>query len=142
APARPSRPGLAGPRPDQRPCRPVQCRRRRGARRTPGDAMNGLPADARRDLPLALVAAATTWVTTLSWRGFSSLWGQYLGPLLFVAPLVAVGGVLFRSAPLPRRLALLLHVLVVALVVWLMMGGSLIHPIHGAHHVGDALADA
>lgn len=104
--------------------------------------MNGLPSDARRDLPLALVAAATTWVTMLSWRGFSSLWGQYLGPLLFVALLVAVGGVLFRSAPLPRKVSLLLHVLVVALVVWLMMGGSLIHPIQGAHHVGDALADA
>ena len=104
--------------------------------------MSGLPADARRDLPLAMVAAATTWVTMLSWRGFSSLWGQYLGPLLFVALIVAVGGVLLRSAPLPRRLALLLHILVVALVVWLMMGGSLIHPIHGAHHVGDSLANA
>ena len=51
--------------------------------------MSGLPADARRDLPLALVAAATTWVTMLSWRGFSSLWGQYLGPLLLVAVIVA-----------------------------------------------------
>ena len=104
--------------------------------------MSGLPADARRDLPLAVVAAATTWVTMLSWRGFSSLWGQYLGPLLLVALIVAFGGVLFRSAPLPRRLALLLHILVVALVVWLMMGGSLIHPIHGAHHVANSLADA
>ena len=48
----------------------------------------------------------------------------------------------FRSAPLPRRVALLLHLLVVALVVWLMIGGSLLHPIHGAHHVADSLADA
>jgi transglutaminase-like putative cysteine protease len=104
--------------------------------------MSGLPADARRDLPLALVAAVTTWITMLSWRGFSTLWGQYLGPLLLVALIVAVGGVLFRSAPLPRRAALLLHILVIALVVWLMMGGSLLHPIHGAHHVADSLADA
>ena len=53
--------------------------------------MSVLPADARRDLPLAMVAAATTWVTMLSWRGFSSLWGQYLGPLLLVALIVAWG---------------------------------------------------
>ncbi len=104
--------------------------------------MSGLPADARRDLPLALVAAATTWVTMLSWRGFSTLWGQYLGPLLLVALVVAVGGTLLRSAPLPRRVALLLHLLVVALLVWLMMGGSLLHPVHGAQHVANSLADA
>jgi transglutaminase-like putative cysteine protease len=104
--------------------------------------MSGFPADARRDLPLAVVAAATTWVTMLSWRGFSSLWGQYLGPLLLVGVVVAFGGVLLRSAPLPRRLALLLHILVVALIVWLMMGGSLLHPVHGAHNVANSLADA
>ena len=96
--------------------------------------MNGLPADARRDLPLALVAAATTWVTMLSWRGFSTQWGAYMGPLLLLAAVVACGGVLFRAAPMPRRLSLVLHVLVVALLVWLMMGGSLLHPVGGAHH--------
>ncbi len=104
--------------------------------------MNGLPADARRDLPLAVVAAATTWVTMLSWRGFAMQWGEYLGPLLLVAVVVAFGGVLFRAAPMPRRMSLLLHILVVALVVWLMMGGSLIHPVGGAHHVANALNDA
>ena len=104
--------------------------------------MSGLPADARRGLPLAVVAAATTWVTMLSWRGFSSLWGQYLGPLLLVAAVVALGGVLLRSAPVPRRVALLLHILVVGLLVWLMIGGSLLHPIHGAHQVANSVADA
>jgi transglutaminase-like putative cysteine protease len=104
--------------------------------------MNGLSADARRDLPLAVVAAATTWVTMLSWRGFSSQWGEYLGPLLLLAAVVAVGGVLFRAAPLPRRVSLLLHILVIALLTWLMMGGSLLHPVGGAHHVANGLNDA
>ena len=68
-----------------------------------GTPMSGLPADARRDLPLALVAAATTWITMLSWRGYSACGVSTFGPLLLVAVIVAVGGVLFRSAPLPRR---------------------------------------
>ncbi len=55
---------------------------------------------------------------------------------------MAVGGVLFRAAPMPRRLSLLLHILVVALLAWLMMGGSLLHPVGGAHHVANALNDA
>jgi hypothetical protein len=104
--------------------------------------MAALPTDARRDLPLALVAAATTWVTMLSWRGFAVQWGSYLGPLLLVGLVVVASGVGFRAAPLPRRLGLLLHLLVVAALVYLMMGGSLIHPVHGAHHVADNLADA
>ena len=104
--------------------------------------MNGLPADARRDLPLALVAAATTWVTMLSWRGFSTQWGEYMGPLLLLAAVVAVGGVLFRAAPMPRRVSLLLHILVVGVLTWLMIGGSLLHPVGGAHHVANALNDA
>src|SRR6478735_10934217 len=104
--------------------------------------MRGLSADARRDLPLAAVSAATTWVTMLSWRGFSTQWGEYLGPLLLVAAVVAFGGVLLRAAPMPRRLALALHVLVVAVLVWLMMGGSLLHPVGGAHHVANGLNDA
>ena len=60
--------------------------------------------------------------------------GRVLGPLLLVAAVVAVGG-----AAAPRRAdarggwALLLHVLVVAVVVWLMIGGSLLHPVAGAH---------
>ena len=104
--------------------------------------MNRLPADARRDLPLAVVAAATTWITMLSWRGFAQQWGQYLGPLLLVAVVVAFGGVLFRAAPMPRRVSLLLHILVVALLVWLLIGGSLLHPVAGFHHVSDVLNDA
>jgi len=104
--------------------------------------MNGLSADARRDLPLAAVAAATTWLTMLSWRGFSTLWGEFLGPLLLVAMVVPVAGVLLRAAPLPRRVGLLLHVLVVAALVWLLLGGSVFHPIASAHHIADTMNGA
>ena len=72
--------------------------------------MRGLSADARRDLPLAAVAAATTWLTMLSWRGFSDLWGRFLGPLILVAIAVPVAGVILRAAPIPRRLGVLIHV--------------------------------
>jgi transglutaminase-like putative cysteine protease len=104
--------------------------------------MTGLSADARRDLPLAAVAAATTWLTMLSWRGFSDLWGQFLGPLIVVAIAVPVVGVVLRAAPLPRRTGALLHVLVIAVLVWLMLGGSPIHPISSGHHLADRVADA
>jgi hypothetical protein len=99
--------------------------------------MSGLSADARRDLPLAAVAAATTWLTMLSWRGFSMLWGQFLGPLLLVAIVVPVAGVLLRAAPIPRRIGVLLHVLVVVALVWLLLGGSVFHPIASAHAIAD-----
>jgi len=104
--------------------------------------MRGLSSDARRDLPLAAVTAATTWLTMLSWRGFSDLWGQFLGPLILVAVVVAVAGVLLRAAPIPRRLGALLHVLVVALLVWLMLGGSPIHPFSSSHDLGVRVGHA
>ena len=104
--------------------------------------MRGLSADARRDLPLAAVTAATTWLTMLSWRGFSDLWGQFLGPLILVAVVVPVSGVLLRAAPIPRRLGAVLHVLVIAVLVWLMLGGSPIHPFSSTHDVGVRVGHA
>ena len=103
--------------------------------------MSGLPADARRDLPLALTAAATTWFTMLSWQGFSELWGRYLGPLMLVAVVVPVAGVLLRAAPLARRGGLLLHLLVVAVLVWLMLGGSVVHPLSSTHDLAARVGD-
>jgi transglutaminase-like putative cysteine protease len=104
--------------------------------------MRGLSADARRDLPLALVAAATTWLTMLSWRGFSELWGHYLGPLLAVMVVVPVTGTLLRAAPLPRRAAALLQLLLVAALVWLMLGGSPVHPLSSTHALVLRVEDA
>ena len=104
--------------------------------------MSGLSADARRDLPLAAVAAATTWFTMLSWRGFSDLWGEFLGPLILVAAVVPVTGVVLRAAPIPRRVGLLLHVLVIAVLVWLMLGGSPVHPLSSSHDLANRIGNA
>jgi transglutaminase-like putative cysteine protease len=104
--------------------------------------MRGLTADARRDLPLAVVAAATTWLTMLSWRGFSYLWGDFLGPLIVVAVVVPISGVILRAAPIPRRVGVLLHVVLVAVLVWLLLGGSPIHPISSTSAISDRMADA
>jgi transglutaminase-like putative cysteine protease len=99
--------------------------------------MRGLSPEVRRDLPLAAVAATTTWLTMLSWRGFSVLWGSFLGPLMVVAVVVAVAGVVLRAAPVPRRVGMLLHGVVTAIVVWLLLGGSPFHPIASAHQIAD-----
>jgi transglutaminase-like putative cysteine protease len=104
--------------------------------------MRGLSADARRDLPLAAVAAATTWLTMLSWRGFSDLWGRFLGPLILVAIVVPVAGVVLRAAPVPRRIGVLLHLLVVVVLVWLLLGGSPIHPFSSTQAIADRIGDA
>jgi transglutaminase-like putative cysteine protease len=104
--------------------------------------MKGLSADARRDLPLAAVAAATTWLTMLSWRGFSALWGEFLGPLIVVAVVVPVAGVILRAAPIPRRVGVLLHVLVVVVLVWLLLGGSVIHPFSSTDAISERVGDA
>ena len=103
-------------------------RSRRAATRsdavTAGGTMRGLSADARRDLPLAAVAAATTWLTMLSWRGFSDLWGGSSARCILVAIVVAVGR---RPAPrgadpAPRRRAGSTSLVDRGLVVWLMLG--------------------
>ncbi len=104
--------------------------------------MNGIPGDVRRDLPLAAVAAATTWLTMLSWRGFTSDWGAYMAPLLLVAIVVALAGVALRAAPLSRRSGAALHVLVVALLVWLLLGGSVFHPITSSDAISLRIQDA
>jgi transglutaminase-like putative cysteine protease len=103
--------------------------------------MRGLSADARRDLPLAVVAAATTWFTMLSWRGFSDLWGRFLGPLVLVAAVVPLAGAILRAAPISRRLGLVLHVLVVAVLVWLMLGGSPLHPVSSTQDLAVRIGD-
>ena len=104
--------------------------------------MNGIPGDVRRDLPLAAVAAATTWLTMLSWRGFTTEWGGYMSPLLLVAVAVVVVGVTLRAAPVSRRTGALLHVLFIAALVWLMLGGSLLHPVAATQAISLDIQDA
>ena len=50
----------------------------------------------RDSLVLAGVAALTTWVALLSWKGFALNWGGFMGPLVVVAVVVAGSGALLR----------------------------------------------
>jgi transglutaminase-like putative cysteine protease len=104
--------------------------------------MSGRVTGLRQGLPMALVAAATTWVGMLSWKGFTANWGAFLGPLLLVALVVSVGGAALRAAPVPRRAGVALHVVVIALLLWLMLGGSLLSPLASSRDIASSIADA
>ncbi len=65
----------------------------------------------------SLVAALTTWVTLLAWSPFAERPAGFLVPLLGGCLLVALSGVLLRSARLPTAVVLLGQALVV--LIWL-----------------------
>jgi TgpA N-terminal domain len=96
---------------------------------------------AARELPLSVVAAVTTWLTLWSWRGFSTDWRAFLGPLLAVAVMVSIGGVALRCLPVSRRAGVTVRVLGVLGVVWVSLGGSVIHPLAASHEIVLALRD-
>ncbi|MCW2845177.1 MAG: transglutaminase domain protein [Nocardioides sp.] len=73
---------------------------------------------------LAAVAAATTWITMFSWRGFSTLYGRFLGPLFVLAVVVALVGTLARWWRLPAAAVIGLQVLVSGLMASTMLSGS------------------
>lgn len=73
---------------------------------------------------LALIAAVTAWSTMLAWRSFTVDEGGYLQPLLVVAGVVAVSGLLARAARLPGGLVFLVQVLLGVATVSLFLTGS------------------
>ncbi|MCW2795809.1 DUF3488 and transglutaminase-like domain-containing protein [Nocardioides sp.] len=73
---------------------------------------------------LALVAAGTTWVAMLSWRGFTLESAQYLGPLLVIGAVIACSGALARWWRLPGGAVVAVQVLLSAMLVSLMICGS------------------
>lgn len=84
----------------------------------------------RGSLVLALltagVAAATTWASMLSWRGFAVDNSSYLRPLVVVAIVVAGTGALARWYRLPGVAVLALQLVAgVALVSWQLTGSPL-----------------
>ena len=97
-------------------------------------------------LRLALVSAGTTWLAMLAWRGFAVEWGRYLGPLFLVALVVAGVGTAARWARVSGWLVFLLQLVAVALVSWLVLGGSPTEPVASTHrlieHLGDAVTSA
>ncbi|SDC95364.1 DUF3488 and transglutaminase-like domain-containing protein [Nocardioides lianchengensis] len=71
----------------------------------------------------AAVAAATTWVAMLSWRGFAEDSAGYLRPLLLLAAVVAASGALGRWYRVPGALLFPLQVLLsAAAACWILVG--------------------
>jgi transglutaminase-like putative cysteine protease len=104
--------------------------------------MSGRATSVRQGLPLAGVAAATTWIGMWSWKGFTTIWGDFLGPLLLVALVVAVSGAMLRAAPVPRRAGVALHVLLIVVLLWLMLGGSPVSPVASTRDIAQSISDA
>ena len=75
-------------------------------------------------IALAVAAALTTWLATLSWRGFTDMAVRFEFPLLFLAAVVAVCGIAGRLAHLSAPLVLLLQVLVSGAALSLVLCGS------------------
>jgi len=78
----------------------------------------------REALVLSFVAAFTTWVALLSWKGFSLAWGGFMGPLVTVAIVVAVSGAVLRWLRVPGPLVVLAQVVILGVVVSLQLTGS------------------
>ncbi|WP_244927577.1 DUF3488 and transglutaminase-like domain-containing protein [Nocardioides sp. W7] len=72
------------------------------------------------------VAAATTWVSMLSWDGFAAVPAGYLRPLLMLGVVVAVTGALARWRRLPGVVVFALQlVLSAAAACWVLTGSPL-----------------
>ena len=80
----------------------------------------------RDALVLSLVGAFTTWVALLSWKGFATAWGGFMGPLVTIAVVVALSGALLRWLRVPGALVVLAQVVIVGAVVSLYICGSLL----------------
>jgi transglutaminase-like putative cysteine protease len=78
----------------------------------------------QRGVTMSMIAALTTWVTLLSWRGFVRDSGHYLGPLLTLGLAIAALGALARWARLPLSLVALLQLLLAGGWLLALYGGS------------------
>jgi hypothetical protein len=99
--------------------------------------MKGATGGLRLAVTLAGVTAGTTWLAMLSWRGFAVAWGGYMGPLLFLALIVTGLGVALRWSQLPGWAGILVEFAVVALLTWLMLGGSPFHLVASSRTLHD-----
>ena len=78
----------------------------------------------RDALVLSGVAALTTWVALLSWKGFALNWGGFMGPLVVVAIVVAASGALLRWLRVPAPLVVLAQIVIVGVLVCLQLTGA------------------
>lgn len=73
---------------------------------------------------IALSAAATVWVSTFSWTMFTEAWAAALVPLLGLAVVVALTGILARRARVPGVVVVLSQVFVSGAFASVMLTGS------------------
>lgn len=93
-------------------------------------------------LGLAAAAAATTWIATFSWRGFTEVSAHFLGPLLVLGAVVAGVGAAARWWRLPLAGVFGLQVLASGMLASAMLCGSPI-PVGSAwQRLSTTFADA
>lgn len=68
-------------------------------------------------LPLLVVTALTSWLTFLSWRGFTDQPDDYLTPLLIGLPAISLAGALARIARFPLPLVMITQLLTVFVIL-------------------------
>ncbi len=77
-------------------------------------------------VPVAIVAAATTWLTMFAWVGFTQEPGRFLLPTLLVAVVIVALGILSRQWRVSGSMTLLLQSLATLVVVFVSVSGSLL----------------
>ena len=96
----------------------------------------------QRGLLVSGIAALTTWISLLGWKGFVSDSADYLGPLLTFAVVMALLGTVARWARVPLVAIVLLQAALLG--VWLLGqygGGGFASP-EGLDSLGSAFRDA
>jgi len=91
---------------------------------------------------LSVAAAATGWVATTAWRGFTDAPGRYLFPLLLLALLVAGTGIGLRHVRVPGSLVLLVQLVLGGLTATSLVAGTFVVTGDGWLRLGSELSAA
>ncbi|MGZ5404310.1 MAG: transglutaminase family protein [Nocardioides sp.] len=93
-------------------------------------------------ISLSLAAAATGWLATTAWIGFTDAPGRYLYPLLLLAVLVAGIGIGLRHLRVPGSLVLLVQLVVGGLTATSLVAGTFVATGDGWLRMGSELSAA
>lgn len=91
---------------------------------------------------LSLAAAATGWLSTTAWRGFTEAPGRFLSPLLLLALMVAGIGIGLRHLRVPGSMVLLVQLVVGGLAATSLVAGTFVATGEGWQRMGGELAAA